>query len=63
MHRCLNRRAPSWIYTVLRRYLERWRPTDERPEILRTRLTWHPAGSATPLDAPLAELFATARID
>ena len=38
--------------------MERWRPDDERPEVLDGRLTWHPAGAAEPLVLDLDAYFA-----
>ncbi|HEY7877937.1 MAG TPA: Uma2 family endonuclease [Gemmatimonadaceae bacterium] len=37
-----------WIVDVDARLIERWRPEDERPEILADRLTWAPDGAAVP---------------
>jgi hypothetical protein len=37
--------------------VERWRPDDERPEILDQRVVWHPAGAAEPLVIDLLSLF------
>lgn len=52
-----------WIIDLDARLAERWRPGDERPEILRQQLVWHPAGATSPLVIELAELFAAARLD
>ncbi len=40
------------------RTVERWRPADERPEVLSERLEWLPAGAAEPLVLDLPLLFA-----
>ena len=42
------------------RVVERWRPDDSRPEILREVLTWVVPGSSTPFDLSLTEFFAEA---
>ncbi|HET7584257.1 MAG TPA: Uma2 family endonuclease [Gemmatimonadaceae bacterium] len=46
-----------WIVDLDSRLVERWTPSDERPEIVRERLTWHSAGAAAPLFLDLRELF------
>jgi hypothetical protein len=38
--------------------IERWRPDDERPEILAERITWLPEGTVEPLTIDLPPLFA-----
>ena len=47
-----------WIVDVEARLVERWRPGDERPEILSDALVWHPAGAPEPLVIDLPKLFA-----
>ena len=42
---------------------ERWRPDDERPEIIRERMAWHPTGASVALAFALEELFAAAPSD
>jgi hypothetical protein len=37
--------------------MERWRPTDDRPEILTDTLTWNPEGSTAPMVLDLGEFF------
>jgi len=52
-------RVPEyWIVDIDSRLVERWRPDDERPEILEERLTWKPAPGDATLDIELTELFA-----
>ena len=52
-------RVPEyWIVDVDSRLIERWRPDDERPEILEDRLTWEPTSDTEPLDLDLTALFA-----
>lgn len=46
-----------WIVDLDARLVERWRPTDERPEILTERLTWWPDAGAD-LSIDLVALFA-----
>lgn len=45
-----------WIVDLDARLVERWRPEDDRPEILTDQLTWSPAGSADPLVLCLPEI-------
>jgi Uma2 family endonuclease len=49
-----------WIVDVDSRLVERWRPSDERPEIARSRLEWNPEGASAPLVIDLDALFAEA---
>jgi Uma2 family endonuclease len=52
-------RVPEyWIVDPDARVIERWRPDDERPEILSDRIVWHPEGATQPLTIELAPLFA-----
>jgi Uma2 family endonuclease len=46
-----------WIVDLDARAVERWRPGDDRPEILDDRLTWAPEGAGEPLRITLPELF------
>jgi Uma2 family endonuclease len=46
-----------WIVDLDARAIERWRPADERPEILDERLVWHPPGAAQPLELDLPRYF------
>ena len=46
-----------WIVDLGLRQVERWRPGDAEPTILRERLTWRPAGAKAPLEMDLAALF------
>lgn len=46
-----------WIVDLDGRVVERWRPGDERPEVLEDRLVWRPA-AATPLEIDLTAFFA-----
>lgn len=46
-----------WIVDVDARLIERWRPSDDRPEILVERIEWEPAGAPEPLVIELREFF------
>jgi Uma2 family endonuclease len=46
-----------WIVDLDARIFERWRPVDERPEVLSDRLQWHPEPAVTPLVIDLREYF------
>ncbi len=53
-----QRHVPEyWIVDIDARLVERWRPGDERPEILTERLGWQPEGAATPLEIDLTAFF------
>lgn len=49
-----------WIVDGDARMVERWRPTDERPEIISERLEWQPDPAAPSLVIDLPGLFARA---
>jgi len=46
-----------WIVDVDARVIERWRPDDERPEILAERIGWQPDPTFAPLTLELASYF------
>lgn len=46
-----------WIIDVAARLVERWRPEDERPEILTEFLEWQPAAGQDALRIALEEYF------
>ena len=46
-----------WIVDQEAQLVERWRPADDRPEMLDGTLTWHPAGTPEPLSIDLPVLF------
>lgn len=52
-----------WIVDPDARLIERWRPEDDRPEIIREGMDWLPPGATVPLRFELAELFAAAPLD
>ncbi len=47
-----------WIVDLDARTVERWRPDDDRPEVLSEQLTWQPPGAADPLRLDLVGFFA-----
>jgi Uma2 family endonuclease len=47
-----------WIVDIDARLIERWRPADERPEILTERLEWHPDPAHPPLALDIPRYFA-----
>ena len=53
-----ERIAEYWIVDLEARLVERWRPDDERPEILVDTLTWSPASVPEPFVMPLPDYFA-----
>ena len=46
-----------WVVDADARIVERWRPADERAEIVSTNLTWHPEPSAAPFELDLPAFF------
>lgn len=46
-----------WIVDLGARAIERWRPTDERPEVLDERITWQPSHTVEPLAIEFEPLF------
>ena len=47
-----------WIVDSVGRLIERWRPGDERPEILTGLIEWQPSQAYPPLLIDLAQFFA-----
>jgi Uma2 family endonuclease len=47
-----------WIVDLDSRLVERWRPADQRPEILSETLVWQLSDSAAPFELDLAAFFA-----
>jgi hypothetical protein len=47
-----------WIVDTDARVMERWRPGDERPEIVTEQLEWKPAGAAEAFVLELSDFFA-----
>lgn len=48
-----------WIVDIDGRLVERWRPDDDRPELLTERLEWRPSENHAPLAIDLEEYFRT----
>jgi Uma2 family endonuclease len=46
-----------WIVDLDARLIERWRPDDERPELLAETLVWQPSAEAEPLEIDLPRFF------
>ena len=49
-----------WILDVDSRLVERWRPGDERPEILTTTIAWQPRDATSSVEIDLPSFFARA---
>ncbi len=47
----------DWIVSTDARLIERWKPGDDRPEILTGRLMWEPNPDLPPLEIDLPEYF------
>lgn len=47
-----------WIVDLDARLVERWRPGDDRPEVLTERLQWQPEPGAAPLEIDVQAFFA-----
>lgn len=52
-----------WIVDLAARLIERWRPGDERPEVVRERLEWLPETAAEPFTLDVPEFFAEIGLD
>ena len=52
-----SRVGEYWIVDVDARVIERWRPADQRPEILAERIEWQPDPALAPLGIELADYF------
>ncbi len=48
-----------WVVDLDARIVERWRPEDERPEIVTEQLAWAPRAGVDPLSIDLAAYFRT----
>ena len=60
-HTYLNAGVPVyWIVDPEARHVERWRPGDERPEVITQQIEWQAPGLSEPLVISLPELFAAA---
>ena len=47
-----------WVVDLDARLVERWRPTESRPEVLVRHLRWQPDGVPLPLEIDLRQFFA-----
>jgi len=54
-------RVELWLVDPESELVERWRPDDERPEILTDTLSWRPTATGEPLEVDLVELFSEAK--
>jgi Uma2 family endonuclease len=52
--------AEYWIVDMDAQAIERWRPGDERGELVDARIEWNPPGASEPLSIDLDELFRSA---
>jgi Uma2 family endonuclease len=52
-----------WVVDLDARLVERWTPSDARPEIIDGTLVWHSAGTATPFRLDLVSYFADVHRD
>ena len=52
--------AEYWIVDPEARLIERWRPGQERPEVVSDVLSWHPDAASAPLELDVARLFTDA---
>ena len=54
-----QRHVPEyWIVDLDAQLFERWLPGDDRSEIAREQIEWHPAGASTPFTLDLPAYFA-----
>jgi Uma2 family endonuclease len=53
-----NRVSEYWIVDLDARVIERWRPDDDRPEILTARVEWLPERARAPFTLDLTAYFA-----
>lgn len=53
-----NRVPEYWIVDDTSQTVERWTPSDERPELIAEQFVWHPAGAAEPFVLDLVAFFA-----
>jgi hypothetical protein len=49
--------AEYWVVDLDAKLVERWRPADERPEILDQVMRWEPVPNQPALEINLVELF------
>jgi Uma2 family endonuclease len=56
-----ERVAEYWVIDAEHRFVERWRPHDEEPEVLSASLTWQPREEVEPLMMDLVDYFSRLR--
>jgi Uma2 family endonuclease len=49
--------AEYWVVDADAAIVERWRPGDERPEMLTEHIVWHPGGAAERLTIEISEII------
>ncbi|HEX9704591.1 MAG TPA: hypothetical protein VGA20_05045 [Gemmatimonadales bacterium] len=60
----IAQRVPEyWIVDLDARLVERWRPSDERPEVITDRLAWRPSSDLAVFELDLADFFSSALVD
>lgn len=52
-----------WIVDLDARLIERWHPSDQRPDLITDRLTWHPLDMDAPFVLDLPAFFGSVRQD
>lgn len=52
-----NRVPEYWVVDDTSQTIERWRPDDDRPELLPEQLVWHPPGAAEPFVLDVVRFF------
>ena len=58
-----HRVSEYWIVDDMSRTFERWRPDDERPELIAEQLVWHPDGAPEPFVLDLVRFFADVAVE
>jgi Uma2 family endonuclease len=58
-----TRVSEYWIIDDMSRTFERWRPDDERPELIAEHLVWHPDGAREPFVLDLVRFFADVAVE
>jgi Uma2 family endonuclease len=56
----LSHGAEYWIVDADARVVERWRPGDDRPQMISDEISWQPADGGEPFRVDLVQLFAEA---
>ena len=54
-----QRHVPEyWVVDLDARLIERWKPSDERAQLVTQTLVWHPVGASSPFQLDLPRCFA-----